>query len=48
MPPKETNEARLPVAKRGEKREGRAVGVIVLTPRGKKFIGTFFRSTRRW
>ena len=42
MPPKETNEARLPVAKRGEKREGRAVGVVVLTPRGKKFIGTFF------
>ena len=42
LPPKETNQARLPRGKRGEKREGRAVGIVRLTPRGEKFIGTFF------
>jgi hypothetical protein len=28
--------------RRGKKREGRAIGIIRLTPRGQKFIGTFF------
>ena len=41
-PPVPKDEARLPVEKRGVKRRGRAVGIVLLTPRGKKFIGTFF------
>ena len=35
-------ESRLPVEKRGDKRRGRAIGIVRLTPRGKHFIGTFF------
>jgi MarR family transcriptional regulator, 2-MHQ and catechol-resistance regulon repressor len=42
LPPAEINESRLPVERRGKKREGRAIGIIRLTPRGQKFIGTFF------
>ena len=41
-PPVPKDERRLPVEKRGVKRRGRAVGIVLLTPRGKKFIGTFF------
>ena len=41
-PPVPKDEARLPVEKRGDKRRGRAVGIVRLTPRGEKFIGTFF------
>jgi DNA-binding MarR family transcriptional regulator len=42
LPAAKVEETRLPRAKRGARREGRAVGVLRLTPRGKKFIGTFF------
>jgi len=42
LPPAEINESRLPMERRGKKREGRAIGIIRLTPRGQKFIGTFF------
>ena len=41
-PPVPKDERRLPVEKRRVKRRGRAVGIVLLTPRGKKFIGTFF------
>jgi DNA-binding MarR family transcriptional regulator len=40
-PPVPKDERRLPIEKR-DKRRGRAVGVVGLTPRGKHFIGTFF------
>jgi DNA-binding MarR family transcriptional regulator len=42
LPPVPKDESRLPVEKRGDKRRGRAVGIVLLTPRGKYFIGTFF------
>jgi hypothetical protein len=42
LPPAPRDESRLPVEKRGEKREGRAIGIVRLTPRGKQFIGVFF------
>lgn len=41
-PPVAKDESRLPVEKRGDKRRGRAVGIVLLTARGKQFIGTFF------
>jgi hypothetical protein len=41
-PPVPKDESRLPVEKRGDKRRGRAIGMVRLTPRGKHFIGTFF------
>ena len=41
-PPVPKDERRLPVERRGDKRRGRAIGIVRLTPRGKKFIGTFF------
>ena len=40
--PSVQKELRLPVEKRGDKRRGRAIGIVRLTPRGKRFIGTFF------
>jgi DNA-binding MarR family transcriptional regulator len=42
LPPKELQESRLPVKKRGKRRKGRLFGVIRLTKRGKDFIGTVF------
>jgi DNA-binding MarR family transcriptional regulator len=41
-PPVPKDESRLHVEKRGDKRRGRAVGIVRLTPRGRHFIGTFF------
>lgn len=41
-PPVAKDESQLPVEKRGDKRRGRAVGIVLLTARGKQFIGTFF------
>jgi DNA-binding MarR family transcriptional regulator len=41
-PPVPKDESRLPAEKRGDKRRGRAIGIVRLTPRGKHFIGTFF------
>jgi len=42
LPPVPKDESRLPEEKRGDKRRGRAIGIVRLAPRGKKFIGTFF------
>jgi len=42
LPPVAKDEARVAVEKRGDTRRGRAIGIVVLTQRGKKFIGTFF------
>jgi hypothetical protein len=39
LPPAEIKESHLPKAMRGKPREGRRVGVVGLTPLGKKFIG---------
>jgi DNA-binding Lrp family transcriptional regulator len=36
------DESRLPVAQRGQPRQGRAIGVVRLTRLGKEFIGTTF------
>ena len=47
-PPVPKDERRLPAEKRGEKRRGRAVGIVRLTPRGGNLSARFFRSTRRW
>ena len=42
LPPSEIKESRLPKAQRGQKREGRRVGIVGLTPLGRKFIGIVF------